>query len=74
MSILEFKDALVNPLKKTIEQHKAPTLSQFKSLDDIKVQWMRAEGLELALSHIESTYSNFVNTKPTHEVEILPPE
>jgi hypothetical protein len=77
MNILEFKDNIVNPLQKTIEQYKAPTLAQFKSLDDVKIQWARAEGLEMALNHVEATYAASLQTVPQQEaqvVEILPPE
>ena len=83
MSILEFKDSIVLPIKKTIEQYKSPSLSQFKALDDVKTQWTRAEGLEMALNHIESTYNSIVNAHPSPSneqvsdgqiVEILPPQ
>ncbi len=78
MSTLEFKEAIVNPLKKTIEQYKAPSLAQFKSLDDVKIQWARAEGMEMALNHVEATYAaSEGQAAPQQEnqvVEILPPQ
>ena len=55
MSLLEFKDAIVNPLKTTIEQHKSVTLAQFSSRDDLTKQWDRAEGMVMSLNHIESS-------------------
>lgn len=81
MNLVEFKDALVTPLKKTIEQIKSPSIAQFKNLDDIKSQWARAEGMEMVLSHIENTFnkaSESMNEKNqvVHDVsfqEIIPP-
>jgi hypothetical protein len=73
MSLSKFKDDLINPLKMTIDQYKDAKLSQFKSLDDVKVQWSRAEGMEMCLTHIESTYAKFPKElEPIQEV--LPPE
>lgn len=77
MNLLEFKDVVVTPIKKTIEQLKSPTLAQFKSLDDIKTNWIRAEGLEMSLNHIEATYKSVTEAQPTQGElvqEILPPE
>jgi len=77
MSLVKFKDAIVNPLKTTIEQHKAVTLAQFSSRDDLTKQWDRAEGMTMSLNHIESVYSKFENEKPVEQeqvVEILPPQ
>ena len=77
MSLVEFKDAIVNPLKTTIDQHKAVTLSQFSSRDDLTKQWDRAEGMTMSLNHIQSVYSKFINEKSAEEepaVEILPPQ
>jgi hypothetical protein len=77
MSLVEFKDAIVNPLKTTIDQHKAVTLSQFSSRDDLTKQWDRAEGMVMSLNHIQSVYSKFINeNSPDQEpiVEVLPPQ
>lgn len=77
MNLLEFKDNLTTPLKKTIEQHKAPTLSQFNSRDDLTRQWDRAEGMIMALHHIENVYGAATNAEPTQAdftQEILPPQ
>lgn len=77
MSIEQFKDALIIPLKRTIEQHKAPTISQFRSRDDLTKQWDRAEGMEMSLNHIESTYAamqNANNVDTAQNVEIIPPQ
>lgn len=77
MSLVEFKDAIVNPLKTTIDQHKAVTLSQFSSRDDLTKQWDRAEGMTMSLNHIQSVYSKFINEKsPEGEpvIEVLPPQ
>ena len=77
MSLVEFKDAIVNPLKTTIDQHKAVTLSQFSSRDDLTKQWDRAEGMTMSLNHIQSVYSKFINEKSAEEepvVEVLPPQ
>lgn len=63
MRLAEFKDAIVNPLKTTIDQHKAVTLSQFSSRDDLTKQWDRAEGMVMSLNHIQSVYSKFENEK-----------
>ncbi len=73
MSLLEFKDAIVNPLKTTIEQHKSVTLAQFSSRDDLTKQWDRAEGMVMSLNHIESVYSKFIKEKEP-VVEVLPPQ
>lgn len=73
MSLLEFKDAIVNPLKTTIEQHKSVTLAQFSSRDDLTKQWDRAEGMVMSLNHIESVYSKFSKEKEA-VVEVLPPQ
>ena len=77
MSLLKFKDAIVNPLKTTIEQHKSVTLAQFSSRDDLTKQWDRAEGMTMSLNNIESIYSKFENEKHAEEeplVEVLPPQ
>lgn len=77
MNLLKFKDAIVNPLKTTIEQHKSVTLAQFSSRDDLTKQWDRAEGMTMSLNHIESVYSKFENEKHAEEeplVEVLPPQ
>ena len=77
MSLVEFKDAIVNPIKTTIEQHKAVTLAQFSSRDDLTKQWDRAEGMLMSLNHIESTYSKFNQQKNEVQeplVEVLPPQ
>lgn len=77
MSLVEFKDAIVNPLKTTIDQHKSVTLSQFSSRDDLTKQWDRAEGMVMSLNHIQSVYSKFIDEKPISEepaIEILPPQ
>jgi len=77
MSIEQFKENLVIPLKRTIEQHKAPTLSQFLSRDDLTKQWDRAEGMVMTLNHIESTYAamqNANNPETAQNVEVLPPQ
>lgn len=77
MTLVEFKDAIVDPLKTTIDQHKAVTLSQFSSRDDLTKQWDRAEGMVMSLNHIQSVYSKFANEKSIAEepvVEFLPPQ
>ena len=73
MSIEKFREALIVPLKQTIEQHKAVSLHQFRSRDDLTKQWDRAEGMEMSLNHIESTY-NALNSANDPVVEILPPQ
>lgn len=73
MGLAEFKDAIVNPLKSTIDQHKAVTLSQFSSRDDLTKQWDRAEGMVMSLNHIESVYAKF-NKDQEAVVEVLPPQ
>jgi hypothetical protein len=72
MSIEEFKEALITPLKKSIEQHKSAALIQFRSRDDLTKQWDRAEGLEMALNHIDNVYNSLSANSPT--VEIIPPQ
>jgi hypothetical protein len=78
-NIFEIKESIVNPIKRTIEQYKSPALSQFKSFDDVKIQWYRAEGMEMTLNHIETVYAAFKEATPTPtiendpKVEILPP-
>lgn len=67
MSLVEFKDAIVNPLKTTIDQHKAVTLSQFSSRDDLTKQWDRAEGMQMSLNHIQSVYAKFSQEKPEEQ-------
>ena len=74
MTLSEFKDTIVIPVKKTMEQSKAATLAQFKSLDDIKIQWCRAEGMEMVLNHIETVYAQSQNAPAEPTIEILPPE
>lgn len=74
MTLLEFKNNLVTPVKKTIEQYRAASLAQFKSLDDIKIQWCRSEGMEMVLNHIETTYGQTQNEPSEPTVEILPPQ
>lgn len=73
MSIEKFREAIVTPLRQTIEQHKNASLVQFRSRDDLTKQWDRAEGMEMSLNHIESTYNSLMNsTEPN--VEIMPPQ
>ena len=74
MTLLEFKDAVALPLKQTIDQYRTPTLAQFASRDDLTKQWDRAEGMMIALNHIESTYAQKVNAQGELVQEILPPQ
>ena len=76
MNLLEFKDNLTFPLKKTIEQHRSVSLAQFNSRDDLTKQWDRAEGLQIALNHIENVYGSSMENKAPQEpnVEIIPPQ
>jgi hypothetical protein len=76
MSLLAFKESLVTPLKKSIEQQRLAPLSQFRSRDDLTRQWDTSIGLEIALNHIESTYAalNQASADLAHNVEIIPPQ
>jgi hypothetical protein len=73
MSLVEFKDAIVNPLKTTIEQHKSATLAQFSSRDDLTKQWDRAEGMTMSLNHIEGVYSKFNKENPEKQESLEAP-
>lgn len=73
MSLTEFKDAIITPLKTTIDQYKSVSLAQFSSRDDLTKQWDRAEGMVMSLNHIESVYSKF-NKEQEPVVEVLPPQ
>lgn len=75
-TVPEFKDLIVSPLRKTIEQYKSATLAQFKTLDDLKAFYARAEGLEIALNHVEGCYASLLNSKnivQENPQEVLPP-
>lgn len=73
MTVEKFKEAIVNPLKKTIEQNKTFTLAQFRSRDDVTKHWDRAEGMEMCLNHIESVYAS-MNPEGNNNIEIIPPQ
>lgn len=77
MNLLEFKDNIVAPLRKTIEQYKSATLAQFNSRDDLTRQWDRAEGMTMALMHTENVYNIATNPQSAQAEtvqEILPPQ
>jgi hypothetical protein len=80
MNLLEFKDAIALPLKKAIEQHKSNSLAQFNSRDDLIKHWDRAEGMIVALNHIEATYAATTQSQQAQHAlddfvqEILPPQ
>jgi hypothetical protein len=77
-SVEKFKEAIVNPLKKTIAQNKAVSISQFRSRDDLKKHWDVAEGMEIVLNHVESVYTSMSaspsDSETVHDIEIIPPQ
>jgi hypothetical protein len=77
MNLLEFKENIVTPLRKTVEQYKSATLAQFNSRDDLTRQWDRAEGMTMALMHTENVYNVATNPQGEEQIqqtEILPPQ
>jgi hypothetical protein len=70
MTIDEFKQAIVEPLRKSIEQNRSATLAQFGSRDDLNKQWDIGIGMQLSINHIESVYANSVQAPLSGAPEI----
>lgn len=75
MDLQAFKENIATPIRETIEKYKAPTLAQFNSFEEVTTQWFRAQGMQMALNHIENVYRVATDAAQGEVVqEILPPQ